>query len=105
MKKQLTLLFVLLCTTFMFAQKAKVKDGSFKNLKGITEFNVTFDYTDVQIPKYKSEEEFLKDKMEKRDKKEPGTGEVFKKSWFDDRAAKYEPKFIESFNKRGAIKI
>ncbi len=100
MKKQLTLLFVLACTTIMFAQKAKVSEGSFKNLKGITEFNVVFDYTDVQIPKYKSEEEFLKDKMEKREKKEPGTGEAFKKSWFADRADRYEPKFIESFNKR-----
>ena len=108
MKKQLTLFFVLLCTTLVFAQKAKVKDGSFKNLKGITEFNVTFDYTDVQIPKYKSEEEFLKDKMEKRDKKEPGTGEIFKKSWFDDRDERYAPKFIESFNKRfddGEVKV
>jgi len=100
MKKQLTIVLVLLCTTFMFAQKAKVKEGDFKNLKGITEFNVVFDYTDVQIPKYKSEEEFLKDKMEKRDKKEPGTGEEFKKSWFADREGQYEPKFIESFNKR-----
>jgi len=92
----------------MFAQKAKVKEGSFKNLKGITEFNVVFDYTDVQVPKYKSEKEFLKDKMEKRDKKEPGTGEAFKKSWFTDREEQYEPKFIESFNKRfdkGKMKI
>ena len=100
MKNQLTLAILLLCTTFMFAQKAKVKEGGFKNLKGITEFNVVFDYTDVQIPKYKSEEEFLKDKMEKRDKKEAGTGETFKKSWFADREEQYEPKFIESFNKR-----
>ena len=100
MKKQFTLLFVFVCTTFLFAQKAKVQDGSFKNLKGITAFNVVFDYTDVKIPKFKSEEEFLKEKMEKRDKKEPGSGEVFKKSWFADRTDQYEPKFIESFNKR-----
>jgi len=105
MKKQLTLLFVLISTTVLFAQKAKVNEGNFKNLKGITEFNVVFDYTDVQIPKYKSEEAFLKDKMEKRDKKEAGTGEVFKKSWFDDREERYTPKFIESFNKRGDIKV
>ncbi len=108
MKKQLTLLFVLVCTTIMFAQKAKVSEGSFKNLKGITEFNVVFDYTDVQIPKYKSEEEFLKDKMKKLEEKEPGTGEAFKKSWFADRDERYAPKFIESFNKRfdnGEVKI
>ncbi len=108
MRKQLTIALMLVCTTFMFAQKAKISEGSFKNLKGITEFNLEFDYTDVQIPKYKSEEEFLKDKMKKRDEKEPGTGEAFKKSWFDDRDKRYAPKFIESFNKRfedGEVKV
>lgn len=108
MKKQLTVVLVLLCTTFMFAQKAKIIEGNFKSLKGITEFNLEFDYTDVQIPKYKSEEEFLEDKMKKRDEKEPGTGEEFKKSWFDDRDERYAPKFIESFNKRfdnGEVKV
>ena len=108
MKKQLTIVIVLLCTTFVFAQKAKITEGKFSNLKGITEFNLVFDYTDVQIPKYKSEEEFLKDKMEKRDEKEAGTGQKFKESWFADRADQYEPKFIESFNKRfenGEVKV
>jgi len=108
MRKQLTVVLVLICTTFIYAQKAKISEGSFKDLKGITEFNLEFDYTDVQIPKYDSEEDFLKDKMAKRDEKESGTGEVFKKSWFDDREGQYEPKFIESFNKRfdnGEVKV
>ncbi|HLV69384.1 MAG TPA: hypothetical protein VKY34_01670, partial [Xanthomarina sp.] len=42
------------------------------------------------------------------DEKEPGTGEKFKESWFADRENRYEPKFIESFNKRfddGEIKV
>jgi len=99
MKKQFTILFVLI-TALGFSQKAKVLEGDFKNLKGISEYNLVFDYTDVAIPKYKSEEEFLKDKMKKRDDKEPGTGQKFKDSWFADRENKYEPKFIESFNKR-----
>ena len=53
-------------------------------------------------------EEFLKDKMAKRDEKEPGTGEEFKKSWFSDREEFYEPRFIETFNDRykdGAVKV
>ena len=107
MKKQLTILFILI-TAFAFSQKVKVLDGDFKNLKGISEYNLVFDYADVQIPKFKSEEEFLKEKMEKRDKKEPGTGEIFKKSWFSDREERYEQKYIESFNKRfddGTVKV
>ncbi|RMA65746.1 hypothetical protein [Ulvibacter antarcticus] len=100
MKRTLLLLAVLLSTSIMVAQKVKVTDGSFKNLKDITAFNLEFDYSDVMIPKYDSEEEFLKDKMEKRDEKEAGTGDKFKESWFADREDRYEPKFIESFNKR-----
>lgn len=107
MKKHFTILFVFI-TTICFSQKAKIQEGGFKELKGISEFNLVFDYTDVAIPKYKSEEAFLKDKMEKRDKKEPGTGQKFKESWFADRESQYEPKFIESFNKRfenGEVKV
>lgn len=100
MKKQQILFSLLLCTTLVFSQKVKVTEGSFKNLKGISAYNLVFDYSNVQIPKYDSEEEFLTDKMKKRDEKEPGTGEKFKKSWFADREERYEPKYVESFNKR-----
>lgn len=97
-----------LCVSFMYAQKAKVKEGDWKNLKGIAKYNLVFDYSNLEIPKYDNEEEFLKDKMQKREEKNPGSGEEFKKSWFADRADRYEPKFIESFNKRfkkGEIKV
>ena len=99
MKKSI-LVVALLVTTFSFSQKLKVTEGDIKNLKGIEQFDVIFDYTDVQIPKYDSEEEFLKDKMTKREEKEKGSGERFKKDWFDDRPEHYHPKFITSFNKR-----
>ncbi|MGJ8664982.1 MAG: hypothetical protein ACSHW7_01325 [Patiriisocius sp.] len=100
MKKQITLVLALVITAASFAQKAKVLEGDFKDLKGITEYNLVFDYSDVEIPKYDNEEEFLKDKMAKREEKEAGDGERFKKAWFSDREERYEPKFIESFNKR-----
>ncbi len=99
MKKTIYLVAVLF-TTLTFAQKMKVQEGNIKNLKGIAKFELQFDYTDVEIPKYKSEEAFLEDKVAMREEKEEGSGEKFKKSWFSDRAEKYEPKFIESFNKR-----
>lgn len=45
--------------------------------------------------------------MEKRENKEAGAGEEFKISWFADREERYEPKFIESFNKRfdGEVRV
>ncbi|TGV02255.1 hypothetical protein [Flavivirga rizhaonensis] len=100
MKKQLTIISAIFFTSLMFSQKVKVKEGDFKNLKEITEYNLQFEYSDLKIPKYDSEEDFLKDKMKKREDKEAGAGEKFKASWFADRKDRYEPKFIESFNKR-----
>jgi len=100
MKKQISLILALALITFTFGQKMKVSEGNIKNLKGISHFDVIFDYTDLQIPKYDNETEFLKDKVALREKKEKGLGEKFKKSWFSDREKRYHPKFIESFNKR-----
>ena len=108
MKNLIAILVVLFSTTIVFSQKVKVTEGSFKNVQGISTFNLEFDYTDVMIPKYDSEEEFLADKMKKREDKKPGDGERFKKAWFSDREARYEPKFIESFDKRfknGEVKV
>lgn len=99
MKKSILLAFVMV-TSLAFAQKLKVKDGDIKNLKEITVYNLEFEYTDVQIPKFDSEDDFLADKMGKREAKEAGGGEKFKKSWFGDREERYRPKFTESFNKR-----
>jgi len=103
------LLFALLfSTSIMFSQKANVIKGDWSDLKGITEFNLEFDYSDLEIPKFDSEEAFLEDKMAKRDEKEPGTGEKFKESWFSDRENYYEPRFIETFNDRykdGLVKV
>ncbi|WP_233266009.1 hypothetical protein [Formosa sp. L2A11] len=79
-----------------------------KNLKDIKEYTVVFDYENLEIPKFDSEEDFLEEKMAKREAKEEGAGEVFKASWFADREDRYEPKFIESFNKRfdeGEMKV
>lgn len=100
MKKSIVMIVLLFSTAVMFSQKAKVLEGNIKNLKGITQYDLVFEYENLEIPKYDSEEEFLKDKMQKREEKEAGAGEKFKKSWFADREERYEPKFIESFNKR-----
>jgi len=108
MKKQALFILAFVCTALVYGQKVKITEGSYSALKGITSYNLEFDYTDVQIPKYDSEEDFLKDKMAKRDEKEAGTGEKFKASWFGDREKRYAPKYIESFNKRfkdGEIKV
>ncbi len=92
--KNVLLLIAVVLSTAVFAQKPT--QGSFAALKGVTEYNLVFDYENVKVDKFKTEEDFLKDKMTKREEK--GTAEDFRASWFGDREAKYEPKFIECFN-------
>ncbi|WP_108867626.1 hypothetical protein [Aquimarina aquimarini] len=106
--KKIVLVTMLMTLTLSFGQKRKDIEGSIKNLKGITEYKLVFDYENLKVHKFDTEEEFLKDKMDKREEKNVGGGEKFKKSWFADRENLYEPKYIESFNKRfdgGAVKV
>lgn len=82
-----------------FSKRLEVLEGDFKNINNIKNYDVVFDYSNVMIPDFDSEEAFLKDKMSKREEKHIGAGEVFKRNWFNDRKTKYEPEFIRSFNK------
>ena len=98
MKNKCLIVFIA-CLFLQFSWGQKVK-GDPKAIQGATSFNLIFDYSDVKVGKFKTEESFLADKMKKREKKKAGDGERFKKSWFADREERYKPKFIESFNKR-----
>jgi hypothetical protein len=107
MKKQKTLLLFLLFTSVIFAQRYEVLSGKLKNLKGISEYNVTFDYSDLKVYNFDTEEAYLAEKMDKRKDKE-GKAEKFKENWYSDRTNKYEPKFITYFNERfesGEVKV
>ena len=86
-------------TSILSAQRFKVLSGALKNVKGIKEYNVTFDYSNLKVHGFETEEAYLAEKMSKRDNGE-GNAEKFKKDWYEDRVNKYEPKFIQYFNGR-----
>jgi hypothetical protein len=105
MKKGLLLL--LLIAANASAQRFEIYSGDFKNLKDITEFNVTFDYSQITVHGYQTEAEYLEDKMKKRASKE-GKAQQFHDEWFANRKNMYEPAFINYFNKsfkNGEIKV
>ena len=107
MKIQLTI-SILFLTVFSYAQKSKVLEGNYKSLKGVEVYNLVFDYSDVQIEGYNSEEEYLQEQMREMEKKEVGKGAKYRDEWFSDRAYRYEPRFVESFNeyfKKGEVKV
>lgn len=100
MKKITAIVALLFCVSLGFAQKEKVRNGKFKALKGITAYNLTFTYDNVEIPKFDSEKEFLDEKVKEKEEDEAGAGIAWKEEWFSNRPNHFEPKFIESFNKR-----
>jgi hypothetical protein len=100
-------LFLLLLSISASAQRYELLSGDFKNLKDINEYNAVFDYSQVKIHGYDTEEEYLTDKMKKRENVE-GKAEKFREDWFAYRANLYEPAFINYFNKvfkKGEVKV
>lgn len=101
-------LFLLLFSTTLFPQRGEILEGDFTNLKGISVYNLIFDYSNVSVPHYDTEEAFLSSIVEEYESLEEGKGEQFKKDWFSNREKYYEPEFMNRFNyylKKGEIKV
>jgi hypothetical protein len=103
MKKSLlfacsVLLFSLLYTQAT-AQKMKLENGSFGILKGTAVLNVEYSYENVAVGKFDNEQEYIDKKVAEYNKKEAGTGDKWKESWFADRESRFEPQFEELMNK------
>ena len=99
-KLKTTFLFLFLAFAFSInAQIFKTASGSLESIAGIERYNIIFEYAeDLEIPKYESEEVFLELYGKKKDKKELGSGDIFKNLWFSNREQLFEPKFIQEFN-------
>ena len=90
-------LYLLLFSTTLFSQGVEILEGDFSNLKGISAYNLIFDYSNLRVPHFDTEKEFLNSKVQEYNMLEKGKGEKFKKDWFSDREKYYEPEFIERF--------
>ena len=84
-----------------FAQKTKITTGDFKELKGQTEVNVVWDYSEAQCAggapfksyKPKPESEWLGAIVAKKNEKEAGTGEDWAKRWEAAKPGPFESSF------------
>lgn len=101
MKKVVLAGLSILFTLTMSAQKGDLLKGDWKAVSDIQRFDLEFDYSNVEVPDFDTEEDYIKQKMKEKDDDNPGDGIIWRKSYFDDREEHFEPKFIESFNKRG----
>lgn len=80
------------------AQKIEIESGDLSFLKGVSEISVVFEYPeDMEFGKT-TLEEYVDDKVKEREKKEEGSGEIWKNKFYDDRD-RYNERFIETLGK------
>lgn len=99
MKNILLSITALLLAVFANGQRIKLISGNASALKGETKINVVFTYEKMRVGKFEDEADYIKYKKEEYDKKEPGRGDKWEQAWIDDRAGRFEPNFIEMFEK------
>jgi hypothetical protein len=87
------------------AQKIKTTEGDLSVLKSESAINIEFIYDGMTVGKYDNENDYLKAKTEEYNKKEPGRGDRWAKSWVSDRAARFQPKFIELFEETSKMTV
>lgn len=99
MKKTLLLVFImatsLLGSLSTNAQKAKVIEGSWKNLNGVKSYKVEITYDDMLVGKKEkmTEKDYLQDRKEKRNAKLAESGDKWVESWNNDKAKKFPERF------------
>jgi hypothetical protein len=101
--KKIFLLLLIAISFHGFAQKIRLTDGSVDVLKGKSALNFDFSYDGVRVGKFADENDYISKKKTEYDKKEPGKGDEWAKSWVGDRKGRYEPRFIESFGDGGFV--
>lgn len=99
----LMVLFVAV-TSVSFSQKVKITDGDLSFLKDVTEMNVVYDYSEMEVGKFKKEQDYLDKKVKEKNDKAAGSGDKWLESWNGSRERVYQPKFETLFNKTLAKK-
>ncbi|MRI00793.1 hypothetical protein GH721_09670 [Kriegella sp. EG-1] len=99
MTKQLIFIVAFIISFSAYSQKFETEKGTLENLAKINQYKIIFEYPEnLGVHKYDSEEDFLRAQVAKREQKKPGTGEEYRKLWFENRVNRYEPTFITEFN-------
>ncbi|WP_343635102.1 hypothetical protein [Fluviicola sp.] len=98
-KLSLGLLFIAGFGLTSLAQKIRTESGDLSFLKGQTELNVKYDFSDFQVGGFSSEGDYKKKKIKEYNEKEAGRGDTWEKSWERDKKERFPNKFEELFDK------
>lgn len=99
MKKVLITLVVLFSIlTFSYSQSVVLTSGSIDFVKEAPVLQFTFSYNEMLVGKL-TESEYVNKKITDYNEKEAGKGDEWGKVWVNDRKERFEPKFLELFDK------
>ena len=99
--KKLFLLSILI-TAFIFssrAQKIVAEKGNLSDLKGAKTFKLAYNYDNLSIGKFSTEQAYIDYKKGEYAKKDPAKGDLWYDGWKAAREKHYQPKFEEQVNK------
>jgi hypothetical protein len=84
--------------------QVKLVDGDLEFLKGEKAIHLQFVYTNMLIGDDGiNEADYIKRKVSEYNAKVPRSGEEWRSAWFSDRKDRFEPRFIEMFEKYSSL--
>jgi hypothetical protein len=99
------LLFVTVAALTVHAQRVRLADGKLDFLRSESAINIEFTYDNMSVGKFNKEDDYINSKKDEYNKKEPGRGDNWAKSWVSDREYRFHPKFIELFEKHSDMGV
>ncbi len=104
MRKGLLLIILFLLAGILAdAQNIVLTSGSLAPLKSETVLKLEFTYNEILVGKM-TEAEYVEKKVGDYNSKEAGRGDTWQSNWIADRIGRFEPKFLELFDKYMAEK-
>lgn len=91
--------------THSYSQTVDISKGDLSILKDEKNINIEFVYEKVSVGEFAKEQDYIKKKTEEYNEKNPGSGDSWAIKWQEDKALKYEPKFILGFTKENNMTI
>lgn len=101
--KKVSLISLMVLVSFILSScgsMIKLQRGSenLSYLKDAEKIQVKFDYSDMSVGEFADEEDYVAEKVQEKNKEEPGSGDEWRKKWYGQRESKLEPRFIEQLN-------
>lgn len=94
MKKINLLLFLTIgIISSAFSQKVMLIEGDLSSLKGIKELNIIYDYSNLEVGDFPSEQAYKDKRIKELNEKEAGRGDKWEESWERDKTVRYPEKF------------